>query len=201
MIRGKGSGLRLVRMRKVAAILAAAVLVPAVPVAALTFLTPWTIQRAFHNAPKSSIARRTWRTGTSLLINMNKANPLNSQLERYSRVIAQRWFRVGPTPERISFTHTFKSLIQNARVVVRATIQGFGPRATRFVRLRPIAEASIGPNPRTVSTSDSITTRLGPGKYKIRIYIQYRNIRNGYSSWENEAPPAGSAHKFTLQAL
>jgi hypothetical protein len=178
----------------------AAVLIPAVPAAALTFLTPWSIKRAARNAPRARITRATWATGTSLVVNMRRARLLNSSLERFSRVIAQRWFRVGPGGEHVVFTHAFESLIRNARVIIRATIRGFGPNATRFVRLRPIAEAAVG-RARRIGIDDSITRRLGPGKYRLRIYIQYRNIRYGKSRWDNEAPPPGSPHRFTLQAI
>jgi len=193
-------GRSLQRLKRLAGLAVAAVLIPAVPAAALTFLTPWSIRRAARNAPRARISKATWATGTSLIVNMRRARLLNSSLERFSRVIAQRWFRVGAGGERILFTHAFESLIKNARVIVRATIRGFGPHATRFVRLRPIVQAALN-RPRRISIDDSITRRLGPGKYRLRIYIQYRNIRIGKSRWDNVAPPPGSPHKFTLQAI
>ncbi len=189
------------RFKRLAGLSVAAMLITAVPAAALTFLTPWSVQRATMNAPRARISEATWATGTSLVVNMRRAPLLNSALERFSRVIAQRWFRVDADGgELVRFRHAFESLIKNARVVVRATIGGFGPNATRFVRLRPISQAALL-QPRMISTDDSITATLGPGRYRLRIYIQYRNIRLGKSMWDNEAPPPGSPHKFTLEAI
>jgi hypothetical protein len=168
-----------------------AVLLPAVPVSALTFLSQWTAvqTKRDHGAPAANIVKDFAGTGT-LLVDMGRTTAPKAR----SRVEASRDFEITANGgETISITNAFQTLLRDAALQVTIKIipaKGFKAQKIKFDIPRNREEV--------VGVNETALAQLAAGEYRMEIVIDYKN-RNG--TWDNTFPAPGSPHTFAIRSL
>ena len=182
-----GSG----RWKQILATILTIVLLPTVPVSAITFLAPWDItQKQKHGAPAAVTVADAIPSLGSLLVDMGATNIRKAS----SSVSASRRFRVGSGSEMVSIGHDFETLLQDANLKVTIKISpphGFTIPTTSF-KVEPNAMSNV------FGFSRQFTDSLPEGDYTVKIKINYKN-RNG--AWDNNPPSSSSPHTFTIQSI
>jgi hypothetical protein len=165
------------------------VLIPAVPVSAITFLSPWRVaQTKRTNAPVATFDP-SFGSGETLLVDMGRTTTRGAQ----SRVEASREFRVDSTSETVSISHVFETLLNDARMSVKMKLKPSGG-----LKMKTVKFDEKGGRDEVFGDNQEITGLLAPGDYVLKIKIDYKN-RDG--QWDNSLPRPGSPHTFSIQSL
>jgi hypothetical protein len=171
-------------------VVATALLLPAVPVSAITFLTPWNVVQTKRSsgAPEAKFKFDFAGPGT-LSIDMGRTSSNKAK----SRVEATRTFHVGPGGETVNFSHGFETLLEDARVKVKFKIK---PRSN-FENKKWTFDAGEDA-PETFTLNDSIVGLLKAGDYQVKVTVDYKNKEG---EWDNTLPRPGSPHTFAIRSL
>ncbi len=171
-------------------------LLPAVPVSALTLLGSWRIQQNRESgAPLAQVTQDPIPGIGSLIVNMGLATRPGAA----HTFTAVRDFRVGPGGETVKIAHVFESLLQDTKCEVLIRVVGAGSTPDpNFVIPTMAFNRERGLPAQAFSANDTFMNALAAGNYRILVRVKYKN-RNG--SWDNSKPAPGSPHSFTLQSL
>jgi hypothetical protein len=166
----------------------AVVLLPAVPVSALTFLTPWSVTQKQKKGAPAAVVTPDFMGAGSLLVDMGRATTRGAS----SSVSATRSFHVGPGSETIDFMHTFETFLKDASLQVSVKFKGFK------VPKIPTTKFSGDAVGTTFPFTTDLLSALPEGDYTAKIKLKYKN-KNG--EWDNTPPSPGSPHTFKVTSI
>lgn len=166
----------------------AVVLLPAVPVSALTFLTPWSVTQNQKKGAPAAVLVPDFMGAGSLMVDMGQTTTPKAS----SSVEATRRIHVGVGGETIDFMHVFETFLKDASLQVSVKFspsKGFKIPTTKF------SGDAVGT---TFPFTTDLSSALPEGDYTVKIKLKYKN-KNG--EWDNTPPSPGSPHTFKVTSI
>jgi hypothetical protein len=181
--------------RRVVGIGLAAVLMPLMATAAITFTTPWevflpgTSQRG-GPPPEPTFSSVDGFDSTEVTVDMMSGLPGDR-----SYFELRREFEISPFPQRVQLRHLFQSILENrAAASMRLRIRPIRVRGQRPFNFASPRFSGAGIMDINHDSGDRLTL-LRPGRYRIEFRIVY-SAPNPDGSWVNSSP-----HTLTLAGL